>query len=63
VSVRQSGHLGSLTIDPIALQLNDQKEKDWHIDVEGDQFWFPFDHYTIVGHVEKTKIFLLMGKY
>jgi hypothetical protein len=30
--------------------------------VEGDLFWFPFDHYTIVGHVEKTKNFFVDGQ-
>jgi hypothetical protein len=61
VYVRQREHIDS-NIILHTTQLDDQKEKNWQVIMEGDQFYFPFERYTIVVYVGKAPTFFVEGQ-
>jgi hypothetical protein len=44
------------------ISLHDQQEKDWIIQLNGNQFYYPFDHYMAVGHMGGIMIFFPEGE-
>jgi hypothetical protein len=61
VYIQQTEPRGSVTFER-RIPLHDQMEKGWKLELQGSQSYFPFERYTVVGHLGGTVIFFVDGQ-